>query len=203
MKRCKVCGSALIKKETQHKPSQLKKQYYYTAYYYCPKCKKMYLSDEFKVHNDNFDLFTHHNLASGPIDVEIWTDGASRNNGRPHAKAAWAFVAGETERSGVVEGKQTNNIAEALAMYHALLWAAKKGHKKIKIYTDSQITIHNMRKQLDQIKANQDIFAKIFHVIEKNNLEVFYKKVLGHSGDINNERADKLANTRAGIKENS
>jgi len=39
----------LIIKNTKNKPSQLEKAYYYTAYYYCTGCKRMFLSDEFKV----------------------------------------------------------------------------------------------------------------------------------------------------------
>ncbi|MBU3978240.1 hypothetical protein KKE68_00885, partial [Patescibacteria group bacterium] len=70
--------------------------------------------------------------------------------------------------------------------------------KKIKIYTDSQITIHNLRKPANKVKVNQEIFQKIENLIKQYNLLVDYEKVLGHSGDVNNTRADKLANKLAG-----
>ncbi len=199
-KLCKNCAVELIERKTKRTAEQLKKLYYYTAYYYCPNCKKMYLNDKFKVVNQSYDLFTDHHITDGKFDVEIWTDGACSNNGRENAKAAWAFVSGDYEENGLVEGKQTNNTAEALAIFHGLKWAAGKGIQKIKIYSDSQITLHNMQKNLDKITTNRDLFEKLFTLIKKHKLEVIYEKVLGHSGDINNERADKLANFLAGIE---
>ncbi|MGH7203862.1 MAG: RNase H family protein [Candidatus Levyibacteriota bacterium] len=131
------------------------------------------------------------------FDAEIWTDGACISNGTPNARAAWAFVSGKTERAGRVEGKQTNNVAEGLAIYNALVWAAEKGYKRVKIYTDSQISLFNVQKTPDKVKQNAEIFHNIAKTIADNHLTVEYVKVLGHSGDPNNERADKLANTLA------
>lgn len=199
MKTCKTCGSQLVVKQTKRTAEQLRKQYYYNAYYFCPNCKRIYHNDKFKIVNENFDLFARSEATSGPIDGEIWTDGACARNGKPSAKAAWAFVSGKHEERGLVSGKQTNNTAEAYAIYHALLWAVKQGYKRVKIHSDSQITLHNLRKPIHKIKKNNAIFAKIYEVIEKNNLSVVYGKVAGHSGDINNERADKLANSLVGI----
>lgn len=199
---CKNCGGELLVKQTKHTAAQLRKPYYYTGFYYCPHCKKLYHNEKFKVVNaplfaspaKSVPIITD---SEGDVDGEIWTDGACVYNGRPNARAAWAFVSGKTERAGLVEGKQTNNIAEALAIYYALEWAAEKGYKKIKIHSDSQISINNLKKPHYLIKANSEIFKKIFDVIKKTNLEVIFVKVLGHSGDINNDRVDRLANTLA------
>ena len=196
--RCRVCHSPLIKKETKRTAAQLTKPYYYTAYYFCPNCKRLYHDDAFKVMNSNFTLFTSDGLSDKKIDIEIWTDGACVNNGKINAKAAWAFVAGEYEQAGEVDGKQTNNRAEALALYHGLMWAAEKGFKRIKVYTDSQITLHGIVKDPNTIKANGDIFKRIKDTIVNHHLDVAYEKVLGHSGIENNERADKLATELAG-----
>ncbi|HUD44176.1 MAG TPA: RNase H family protein [Patescibacteria group bacterium] len=204
---CRHCGTALIIKPTQRKASQLSKAYYYTAYYFCPNCKRIYHDEKFKVINsvdESPTLFAldSHFLPAGrqghgkdrKVDVEIWTDGACTNNGNPKAKAAWAFASGVYEEAGLVKGKQTNNIAEALAVYQALKWAVKQGYKSIRIYSDSQITIHNLQKTFEKIKANQDIFKKILDLIEEKQLIVQYVKVAGHSGEVNNERVDRLAN---------
>jgi ribonuclease HI len=194
MHKCKIDGTPLHLVNSQRTPQKLKKQYYYSAYYQCPTCKRIYFDDKFKIINTNYDLFTGgHNLDSVSYDIEIWTDGASSNNGRPHAKAAWAFVTKSYEEGGLVDGKQTNNRGEALAIYHALLWASGKGYKKILLHTDSQITLHGVAKHPDKVKENRDIFQKIYDVVTKNNLKITYHKVLGHSGDPNNERADKVA----------
>lgn len=159
----------------------------------------MYHNDKFKVDNENFKLFTEDSFSPSKVDINIWTDGACRSNGTGNAKAAWAFVSGEHESSGLVSGKQTNNTAEAYAIYHALFWAAKKGHKRIKIYTDSQITIQSLLKPYTKVKANQEIFRQIGELISEKNLSVVYEKVPGHANDENNNRADRLANTLAGI----
>jgi ribonuclease HI len=196
---CKNCGSKLIIKSTRKTPEQLKKPYYYSAYYFCPHCKKLYHDEKFKVSNNQTSLpsslFGLENKNS--YDVEIWTDGACIYNGTPRAKAAWAFVSGKKEQAGLVEGAQTNNRAEGLAIYHALVWAAGKKFTKIKLHTDSQISIHGVTKPSHLVKANREIFEDIEQVIKGCHLQVEFVKVLGHSGDINNERVDKLANDLA------
>jgi ribonuclease HI len=132
------------------------------------------------------------------FDVEIWTDGACVSNGKPNARAAWAFVSGKNEKSGLVKGpKQTNNVAEGLAIFYALEWAAENNYKKIKIYTDSQISIYNVKKSAHLVKVNREIFQSIEDLIVQNGLQVSYEKVLGHSDDVNNSRADMLANNLA------
>ena len=125
------------------------------------------------------------------FDVEIWTDGACVSNGKPNARAAWAFVSGKTEKSGLVKGpKQTNNVAEGLAIFYAIEWAAENNHKKIKIYTDSQISIYNVSKSARLVKVNRELFQRIENLIIQNGLQVSYEKVLGHSDDINNCLSD-------------
>lgn len=203
MEQCKQCGYRLITKATKKTAGQLRKPYYYTAYYYCTRCKKLFHSDKFKViNNPLFANEPQHEkkplIALGNdttvYDVEIWTDGACVHNGTPHARAAWAFVSGKTERCGLIEGKQTNNIAEAKAIYYALLWAEENGYKRIKLSTDSLISINNMNKPAYKVVKNTEIFMDIAEVINRANLNVTFEKVLGHSGEPNNERADKLCN---------
>jgi ribonuclease HI len=198
---CKNCGSTLITKQTQRKPSQLTQPYYYTAYYFCPNCQKIYHDEAFKVINTSQETFFAQNILvqQDTSERNIWTDGACTHNGSAKAKAAWAFVSGEYEESGPVEGKQTNNTAEAYAIYHALKWAAHRGDKAVRIHTDSQITIHGLQKPVHKIKQNREIFEKIQGIITAYNLHVSYEKVPGHAGDVNNERADRLANTLAGV----
>lgn len=200
-KTCRHCNLPLVLKQTKRTPDQLKKQYYYTAYFFCNRCGRIYFDNKFKNVNDNQDLFSDASSVNKSeleaFDVEIWTDGACVNNGQVNAKAAWAFVSGKKEGRGLVEGAQTNNRAEAYAIYEALKWASVKGYKRIKIYADTLITLQGLKKPLEKIKANREIFQKIFAVIKEYNLEVIYEKVLGHSGVEQNERVDKLANSLA------
>ncbi len=210
MASCKTCGGKLVVRQTKNTPDRQKKQYYYTAYYFCTVCKKMFLSDEFKVENTHLAASLFTSDPQEDVDVEIWTDGAARHNGQPNAKAAWAFVSsarggsssgrGKHEEVGLVTGgKQTNNVAEALAIYYGLKWASGEGYRKIRLYTDSQISLFNLVKPVEKIVVNREIFADIRRVMQENNLDVQFVKVLGHAGDMNNERADKLANALAGV----
>jgi ribonuclease HI len=89
---------------------------------------------------------------------------------------------------------------EALAVYHALLWAAEEKHKKVKIYSDSQITLNGLKKSPDRVKENREIFQLIEDVIMANGLTVDFEKVPAHADNINNNRADRLANGLVGIK---
>ncbi len=202
-KNCKKCGASLVVKKTKRTADQLKKPYYFSAYYYCTACQKLYHSDTFKVINPTTMPLHLGGDSTAPkslllkYDVEIWTDGACINNGTPRARAAWAFVSGDTEMAGLVEGKQTNNVAEGLAIYYALVWAGEQGYKKIKLSTDSQISLFNLQKDPYKVKVNAEIFHNIAAVIKKYSLIVQYIKVLGHSGDIGNDRVDKLANSTA------
>lgn len=52
---CRKCGSKIRIKESKFKPSKLKKLYYYTAYYYCDKCRTSYYSNKFRVINKSID----------------------------------------------------------------------------------------------------------------------------------------------------
>jgi len=194
-KYCKVDNTLLVRKPTKNSPDRATKSFYYTAYYSCPTCKRIYHDDAFKVVNSTQNLFPETTLSKtvGPA-VQIWTDGACTNNGTPQARASWGFVSGEYEMAGLVEGgKQTNNRGEGLAIYNALLWAASKGHRSVQIHTDSQITIHGVSKHPDKVKENRDIFQMIYNVVNENNLSVEYIKVRGHADNVGNNRADEVA----------
>lgn len=199
-KNCKTCGTILEVRQTRYSPTRELKPYYYRAYYYCPNCQKIYHDDAFKVVNKTQHMFSSPIDTTKPVDVEIWTDGACSNNGKPTAKASWAFVSGDNEAAGRVIGKQTNNMGEGTAILKAFEWAVSKGYNAIRLHTDSQITIQNLQKPASMVKVNRELFEEIEKVIQTNELVVQYVKVPGHAGDVNNNRADKLANGLVGIR---
>lgn len=199
-KNCKTCGTILEIRQTRYSPTRALKPYYYSAYYYCPNCQKIYHDDAFKVVNKTQNMFSSPIDTTKPVDVEIWTDGACSNNGKPTAKASWAFVSGDYEEAGRVIGKQTNNMGEGTAVLKAFEWAVSKGYKAIRLHTDSQITIQNLQKPASMVKVNRELFEEIEKVIQEHKLVVQYVKVPGHADDVNNNRADKLANGLVGIK---
>jgi len=48
-KPCRKCKTPVLLKESRFKESKLKKPYYYTHYYRCPKCKTFYMSERYKI----------------------------------------------------------------------------------------------------------------------------------------------------------
>ena len=51
---CRKCKTPVILKDIKFKESKLKKPYYFTAYYYCPKCRTRYLSEKYQVYNKDY-----------------------------------------------------------------------------------------------------------------------------------------------------
>jgi ribonuclease HI len=134
--------------------------------------------------------------------VEIYTDGACRGNPGPGGWAA-LLILGEHEReiSGA-ETLTTNNRMELTAVIRAL--EALKRPVQGKLYTDSQYVRQGVLEWLPQWKArgwktaakqpvkNQDLWQTLDELVKRHELEWHW--VMGHSGNVGNERVDELAN---------
>lgn len=73
----------------------------------------------------------------------IYTDGACSANGRPDARASYAYVFPDHLQESYAEPlgedeSQTNQMAELLAIYHGSEKAKKRGATSLTIYTDSK-----------------------------------------------------------------
>lgn len=80
-------------------------------------------------------------------EITCYTDGASRGNPGP---AAAGFVLLDSdgrflEKNVVFLGKKTNNEAEYHAVINALAAAKKYGAHRIRIFSDSQLVIRQLR----------------------------------------------------------
>ena len=80
------------------------------------------------------------------IETSVYTDGACIDNGKPYARAGYGIWFGENDSRNTSEsynGKQTNNIAELLAIIKALtiLDVEIKRNEIINIYSDSRYAI--------------------------------------------------------------
>lgn len=53
---CRKCGQAIRLRDCPYKEGKLKKEYFYTAYYWCDHCRAIYYSDKFKVTNRFFKI---------------------------------------------------------------------------------------------------------------------------------------------------
>lgn len=142
----------------------------------------------------------------------LFTDGACIGNPGP---GGWAYVirdesSRETTEAFGHEPDTTNNRMEMTAVIKGLEFCAHLGltGTSIELVSDSQYVLKGMSEWLPGWKAkgwkrrdggryvdvkNRDLWEEMDKLIQKHNI-VKYTHVKGHSGHIENERCDKLAN---------
>ena len=132
--------------------------------------------------------------------VELWSDGACKNNGTSKAVAAYGTIvkAGNYEKEiiGRVNGEQTNNRAELAGVIAGL--SVLKYPCTVKVYTDSQVVCcapacisRGYRTSAKKPAANIDLLKELATLLDKHS--VTFEKVTGHTGINMNERCDALA----------
>jgi ribonuclease HI len=144
---------------------------------------------------------------SGAGVVEIFTDGACSGNPGP---GGWGAVLRWKGRERELQGfanPTTNNRMEMMAAISAL--EALKRPSRVHIHTDSQYLRDGITRFIHAWKTrgwktadkkpvkNIDLWQRLDAAAKLHQVEWFWVK--GHSGHIENERADALA--RAGIEE--
>ena len=95
---------------------------------------------------DNFVIRKNTKPLSNNEPINIYTDGACSNNGRPDARAGFGIWFKEGDSRNTSEsftGIQTNNRAELLAIIRALTIMREEIEQgqKINIYSDSSYSI--------------------------------------------------------------
>ncbi len=134
-------------------------------------------------------------------EVELFTDGACSGNPGPGGWGAiLRYNSTEKELSGG-EQETTNNRMELMAVIEGL--KALKSKCNVTIYTDSKYVMDGMMKWLEGWKAkgwktankkpvkNVDLWLELDAEAIKH--QISWQWVKGHSGHIENERADELA----------
>ena len=134
--------------------------------------------------------------------LEIYTDGACRDNPGPGGWAA-LLIRGEHEKeiSGA-EALTTNNRMELTAVICAL--QALKRPVRVRLYTDSEYVRRGITEWIGAWKArgwrtaerkpvkNQDLWQQLDQLASGHDIEWHW--VPGHAGVPGNERVDRLAN---------
>jgi ribonuclease HI len=138
------------------------------------------------------------------VKTRIYTDGACSGNPGPGGWAAIILLATEIQKISGSERETTNNRMELKAAVEALKLANILNIKKVEIISDSAYLVNAINKGWitkwvvnkwrtvngDPVK-NKDLWIQLLSVI--NLLDVTFVKVKGHSGDLYNERVDKIA----------
>jgi len=134
--------------------------------------------------------------------VQIFTDGACKGNPGPGGWGAILIYGEHTKELKGYSPKSTNNIMELTAVIEALKDLSRPC--SIILTTDSNYVkdgitkwIHNWKKKdwktsnKKDVK-NKELWQKLDH--ESSRHQITWEWVKGHSGHIENERADTLAN---------
>jgi ribonuclease HI len=134
--------------------------------------------------------------------VEIYTDGACRGNPGP---GGWGVVLRYKAKEKTLYGGEaltTNNRMELMAAIAGL--EALKRPSKVRLTTDSQYVKRGITEWLVDWKRrgwktadrkpvkNVDLWQRLDEVVNKH--QVSWHWVRGHTGHVENERADALAN---------
>ncbi|AEJ01448.1 Ribonuclease H [Nitrosomonas sp. Is79A3] len=134
--------------------------------------------------------------------VEIYTDGACKGNPGVGGWGALLRYAGREREIFGGEKLTTNNRMELLAAIRAL--ESLKRPCKVHLHTDSQYVQKGISQWLDSWKVrnwrtsnrkpvkNEDLWRLLDSLVQQHEIEWCW--VRGHSGHIDNERADQLAN---------
>ena len=128
------------------------------------------------------------NKCSEKAPIVIYTDGACLGNPGPGGWGAVVFVNGKKTMLHGSQENTTNNRMEIMAVIEALRFIPTDAD--VKIFSDSTYVINTMTKNWKR-KKNQDLWIMLDNEVAGRNIE--WQWVKGHSGDLFNEEADKLA----------
>ena len=132
---------------------------------------------------------------------EIFTDGACSGNPGPGGWGAILRFGGTEKELSGGERETTNNRMEMMAVISGL--EALTRPSAVTVYTDSRYVMDGLTKWLPKWKANgwktadkkpvknEDLWRRLDEACQRH--QVAWRWVAGHSGHVENERADVLA----------
>jgi ribonuclease HI len=135
--------------------------------------------------------------------VEIFTDGACRGNPGPGGWGALLRFKGREREISGAERLTTNNRMELLAAIEAL--ASLSRTCKVELTTDSKYVCDGIQRWLPKWRTNNwrtanrtpvknaDLWQRLDELASRHEVRWLWTR--GHSGHVENERADRLATT--------
>ncbi len=134
--------------------------------------------------------------------VDIFTDGACRGNPGPGGYGSIIRIKGKTEELRGSAEKTTNNIMELTAAVVAL--NQLKDPCEVVLTSDSQYLVKGMTEWIDgwirkgwinsskQPVKNKELWVELDRLNRRHRISWVW--IRGHSGHVENERCDRLAN---------
>ena len=134
--------------------------------------------------------------------VIIYTDGACRGNPGVGGWGAVLSYKGNMKELYGGERETTNNRMELMAVINALEALTKPCH--VQINSDSKYVLQGITEWMESWKQrgwltaskkpvkNEDLWRRLDAARNRHRIEWLWVK--GHSGDVGNDRADRLAN---------
>ncbi|KAF9922543.1 hypothetical protein FBU30_007329 [Linnemannia zychae] len=150
-------------------------------------------------------------VPSGSDTLVIYTDGSARGNGKLGSQAGLGVFFGVNDPRNLSErlqGEQTNQRAEIMAVYRALQ-VCGSDTIPVEIRSDSQYTINIVTQWGENWMRNgwkrsdggqvlhRDIIEPLLMLIKNRPGPIKWTHVRSHIGTFGNEMADKLANAGA------
>ena len=159
------------------------------------------------------------------VDYYVYTDGACSNNGKEGASAGIGVYFGEGDPRNIsrrVEGKQTNNVAELMAILAAFEVISKDtvafgvkddliGGKSVAIVSDSEYAIRCCGSYGARLAGegwrsvipNKELVRKVWEYSQGANVQFIH--IRAHTGltdehSLGNDGADRLANMAIGLE---
>ncbi len=188
---CRKCGAKIILKEPKkHKTNTA---YYFSAYYFCPKCKTMYMAEKFKVWNEAGEEKTKTTKGNQggildmikatsearPIALEddnapkqtFYCDAGTQNNGQFGNQKTVVVVTDVTGKVLVEEhiGDKTNNEGELIGILKATSLAPSHSV----ILSDSQLAVNwakgRYKTRIDRLKP---LVTEVKNAVKEKGVEV-------------------------------
>ncbi|CAO3694145.1 unnamed protein product [Umbelopsis ramanniana] len=160
---------------------------------------------------------TEEKVALKDENMIVFTDGAASGNGTANAFAGIGVYWGPNDKRNLsepLEGRPTNQRAEIQAVIRAIETCGND-RSRLTICTDSMYTVKaatswrkawerkNWKTSSNKNIENEDLFRRLFHLIDTRPGKVVLEHVRGHQGVDGNEQADKLAVNGAMLSANN
>jgi ribonuclease HI len=142
--------------------------------------------------------------------ITIYCDGACLGNPGPGGYGAVLLYQGNRRELSGGYRRTTNNRMELMGAIAAL--EALKTRSRVRLHSDSKYVVdavekgwaqkwrrNGWRKPDKQMVMNPDLWERLLDLCSRHDVRFAWVK--GHSGDVENERCDALANAAAALQE--